>query len=226
MDSPATFESKIDVVDNEIRKRKGKWQLKARADLDYEDVEQILRLHIYRKWELWDQSRPLEPWLNRTITRQISNLLRNLYGGFSRPCLKCAANQGGELCSLYKTQCAQCPLYMKWIKGKKQAHDVKIPLPLENHTQEVESISSDFIDYEAAAKVIHENIMPKLSKVQCCVYEMLYIQNLSEDEIAMKMGYKKTKDLKRKVIRYKQLENYKKRFAKLGKKIIEEEGLV
>ena len=211
METPATFESKIDIVNNEIKKRKGKWQLKARADLDYEDVEQILRLHIYRKWELWDQSRPLEPWLNRTITRQISNLLRNLYGGFSRPCLKCAANQGGELCSLYKIQCAQCPLYTKWIKGKKQAHDVKIPLSLENHAQEVESISSDFIDYESAANVIHTNIKEKLTKIQFRIYEMLYIQNLSEDEIAMKMGYKKTEDLKRKCIRYKQLENYKKK---------------
>lgn len=221
----ATFEDKIDVIDNELRKRKGKWQLKARADFDFQDVEQIIRFHIYKKWDLWDQTQPLEPWLNRIITRQISNLLRNLYGGFSRPCLKCAANEGGDLCSIFKTQCATCPLYAKWIKGKKQAHDVKIPLPLETHAQEVESISADFIDYETSAAVIHTRMKPKLTKVQYRVYEMLYIKNLGEDEIAMQMGYKKNEDLKRKVIRYKQLENYKKKFVDIARRIIEEEDL-
>ncbi len=221
----ARFEDKIDIIDNELRKRKGKWQLKARADLDFQDVEQIIRFHIWKKWSKWNQELTLEPWLNRIITRQISNLLRNLYGGFSRPCLKCAANQGGDLCAIYKTQCAECPLFAKWIKGKKQAHDVKIPLPLETHTQEVESISSDFIDYESAAAAIHIRIKTKLTKIQYKIYEMLYILNLSEDEIAMRMGYKKNEDLKRKVIRYKQLENYKKKFIDIARHIIEEEGL-
>lgn len=222
---PFIFEDKIDIIDNELRKRKGKWQLKARADFDFQDVEQIIRIHIFKKWHLWDQSRPIEPWLNRTITHQISNLLRNLYGGFSRPCLKCAANEGGDLCSIYKTQCASCPLYAKWTRGKKQAHDVKIPLPLETHSQEVESISSDFIDYEAAATVIHARVKLKLTKVQGRVYDMLYVQNLSEDEIAMRMGYKKNEDLKRRGIRYKQLENYKKKFIGIAKTIINEEDL-
>ncbi len=219
------FEEKIAVIDNELRKRKGKWQLKARADFDFQDVEQIIRFHIFKKWDLWDQQKQLEPWLNRIITRQISNLLRNLYGGFSRPCLKCAANQGGDLCAVYQKQCAECPLFKKWIHGKKQAHDVKIPLPLETHVQEVESISADFIDYEACAAVIHSRIKPKLTKVQWRVYEMLYVMNLSEDEIAMKMGYKKNEDLKRKVIRYKQLENYKKKFVEIARRVIEEEDL-
>lgn len=220
---PLIFEDKIDVINNELRKRKGKWTLKARADLDFEDVEQILKIHIHRKWHLWDQTRPIEPWLNRTMTRQISNLLRNLYGGFSRPCLKCASNEGGDLCRIYKTQCASCPLFAKWIKGKKQAHDIKIPLPLETHTLEVESIATDFIDYEGSAAFIHARIKPKLTKVQYRVYEMLYIQNLSEDDIAMKMGYKKNEDLKRKGIRYKQLENYKKKFIGIARTIIRED---
>jgi Sigma-70 region 2 len=224
--SLATFEEKIDIINNELRKRKGKWQLKARADFDFEDVEQIIRIHIYKKWALWDQSQALEPWLNRIITRQISNLLRNLYGGFSRPCLKCAANQGGELCAIYKTQCSDCPLYLKWIKGKKQAYDVKIPLPLETHALEVESISSDFIDYEASAAIIHARMKPHLTKVQLKVYTMLYVENLGEDDIAIRMGYKKNEDIKRKVVRYKQLENYKKKFIDMAKTLIREEGLI
>jgi hypothetical protein len=225
MEPLAKFEDKIGIIDNELRKRKGKWQLKARADFDFQDVEQIIRFHVFKKWDKWDQKLALEPWLNRIITRQITNLLRNLYGGFSRPCLKCAANQGGDLCALYQKQCVDCPLYAKWVKGKKQAHDVKIPLPLETHTQEVESISTDFINYEAAAAIIHTRIKPKLTKVQYKVYDMLYVQNLGEDEIAMKMGYKKNEDLKRKQVRYKQLENYKKKFVDIARTIIREEDL-
>lgn len=220
-----SFESKIGVIDNELRKRRGKWQLKARVDLDFDDVEQILRIHINEKWCQWDQTRPLEPWLNRTITRQISNLLRNLYGGFSRPCLKCAANEGGELCSIYRVQCAQCPLYSKWTKRKKHAYDVKIPLPLENHTQEVESIPSDFIDYDKSTKTIHDKMQARLSNVQKKVYVMLYIDNLSEDDVALRMGYKRNEDTKRKVFRYKQLENHKKTFYEMAKKILHEEGI-
>jgi len=221
-----TFEEKIESINNELRKRRGKWQLKARPDLDFGDVEQIIRIHIYSKWSQWDQARPLEPWLNRTITRQISNLLRNLYGGFARPCLKCAANQGNDLCAIYQKQCAECPLFAKWSRGKKQAYDVKIPLPLETHTQEAESISGDFIDYEGSAKVIHTKMQLKLTKVQYKVYEMLFVNNLSEDEVARRMGYKKNEDLKRKVIRYKQIENYKKRFVESAREVIAEEGLV
>ena len=226
MDTPPnSFESKIDVVNNELRKRRDKWQLKARTDLDYDDVQQILRIHIYEKWSLWDQSKPLEPWLNTIITNQIRNLLRNLYGGFSRPCLKCAANEGGDLCSIYRTQCAECPLYAKWTKRKKHAYDVKIPLPLENHTQEVESISGDFVDYDKSVKAIHEKVKLRLSNVQRKVYVMLYIENLSEDDVAIRMGYKRNEDKKRRGFRYKQLENHKKTFYELARKIILEEGL-
>ncbi len=220
-----TFTEKIAVIDNELRKHRSKWQLKARPDIDYDDVAQIIRFHIYTKWDQWDQTRPLEPWLHTTIINQITNLLRNLYSGFSRPCLKCDANEGGDLCRIYKKQCAACPLFAKWTRGKKQAHDVKIPLPIENHTLEVESLQSDFIDYESAARIIHIRMKPKLTNVQYKVYDMLYVQNLGEDEIAMKMGYKKNEDIKRKGIRYKQLENYKKKFVEIARKIVQEDDL-
>ena len=220
------FEDKIDVINGELKKRRYKWQLKARNDLDYEDVEQIIRIHIFNKWSLWDQSRPIEPWLNRTISRQISNLLRNLYGGFSRPCLKCAANQGGDLCALFTTQCSQCPLFAKWVKGKKQAHDVKIPLPLETHVDEVESLFSENLNYENLISTVNQRMKVRLNAKQYEVYDLLFVKNLSESEVAVKMGYKKNNDLKRKVIRYKQIENYKKLFLKTAKDIIAEEGLI
>ena len=81
-----SFENSIAIVDEEIRKRKSKWTLAALAWIDFEDVEQILRIHIYKKWSLYDAQKPLAPWLNIIISNQIKNIIRNNYGNYARPC--------------------------------------------------------------------------------------------------------------------------------------------
>ena len=43
-----TYEDKSDVIDEELRKRRGKWFLKSLAWIDYDDVAQIIRAHIYK----------------------------------------------------------------------------------------------------------------------------------------------------------------------------------
>lgn len=217
-----SFEDKIDVINYALHKKRGKWQLKARTDFDWEDVEQIIRIHIHKKWGQWNQSRPLEPWINRIISRQIINLLRNLYGSYSRPCLNCAANQGGNLCAIYKSQCEECPLYAKWVKGKKRAYDVKMPLSMENHVNEVEGSAVDSVDYESATKVLHKKMKERLSAPFYEIYELIYIFHKTDDEIATIKRYKKTHDPKRKSHRYKQLENYRKKFVETAKQIIKE----
>ena len=68
------FEDHIDLIDNEIRKRKGKWNLTAITWIDFDDVSQIIRIHIYKKWNLYDSSKPLIPWINRIISNQIKNI--------------------------------------------------------------------------------------------------------------------------------------------------------
>ena len=141
-----SFESCIDEVNIEIKKRRNKWNLTALAWMDFDDVSQILRIHIWKKWNMYDPTKPLGPWVNRIISNQIKNLIRNNYGNFTRPCLKCAAAEGTEHCVIYETQCNDCPLYAHWEKTKKRAHDAKLPLALENHSKEVHSIPSDFFD--------------------------------------------------------------------------------
>ncbi|NDG33354.1 sigma-70 family RNA polymerase sigma factor, partial [bacterium] len=89
-----SFESLIDVIDSEIIKRKNKWNLTAINWMDFHDVAQILRIHIHKKWHLYDHKKPLAPWVNRIISNQIKNLIRNNYSNFTRPCLKCAAAEG------------------------------------------------------------------------------------------------------------------------------------
>ena len=70
------FEECIKTIDVEINKRKNKWSLTSLAWMDFEDVSQIIRIHIFKKWSLYDQTKPLGPWLNRIISNQIKNFHR------------------------------------------------------------------------------------------------------------------------------------------------------
>ena len=43
------FEDFIDTIDEEISKRKNKWTLTSIAWMDFEDISQILKIHIFKK---------------------------------------------------------------------------------------------------------------------------------------------------------------------------------
>lgn len=206
--SKASFESKISEINQEISKRKHKWSLSTLAWMDFNDVAQILRIHIYKKWSMYDQKQPLAPWINRIVSNQIKNLIRNNYGNYSRPCLKCAAAENEDGCNIYITQCSKCPLYAKWEKSKKSAHDIKLPVAYENHVQEIHNIIEDDIDIDKAAQNIHKKMEQILKPIEWKFYHLHYIQNKSEEESAKLMGYK-TNEKNRK-IGYKQVKNLKK----------------
>ena len=206
--SKASFESKISEINQEISKRKHKWNLTSLAWMDFSDVSQILRIHIYKKWNLYDPKKPLAPWINRIVSNQIKNLIRNNYGNYSRPCLKCAAAEQEDGCSIYASQCSKCPLYAKWEKSKKSAHNIKLPVALENHTQEVHNIIEDEVDIEKTAKNIHAKMQQVLKPIEWKFYDLYYVQHKSEEESAKSMGYKTTE--KNRKIGYKQVKNLKK----------------
>ena len=204
-----TFEECLGDIDREISKRKNKWNLTALAWMDFDDVSQILRIHIHKKWHLYDQTQRLGPWINRIITNQIKNLIRNNYGNYVRPCLKCAAAEGDNLCAIYKKQSADCPLYKNWQQNKKSAFDTKLPIALENHTQEVYSLQNQVgFDIDSAAKKLHIKMKEVLKSNEWLVYQYLYIDHLSEEQAAKKMGYKTTE--KNRSPGYKQIKNLKK----------------
>jgi DNA-directed RNA polymerase specialized sigma24 family protein len=206
--SKASFESKISEINQEINKRKHKWNLTTLAWMDFQDVAQILRIHIYKKWNMYDQKQPLAPWINRIVSNQIKNLIRNNYGNYSRPCLKCAAAENEDGCNIYKVQCNKCPLFAKWEKSKKSAHDIKLPVTLENHTQEVHNIIEDEIDIDKAADNIHKKMHQILKPIEWKFYHLHYIEHKSEEESAKLMGYKTSE--KNRKIGYKQVKNLKK----------------
>lgn len=184
-----SFEDSIDIINTEIEKRRPKWTLTAISWMDFDDVAQLIRVHINKKWDMYDISRPLANWVNKIITHQIRNIRRNIYDSSSRPCLKCAAAETNDLCSIYIKQCSDCPLYKQWEDTKKSAHDVKLPLTIEHHVQEVYDLPYDFFDLEKGANQIHKKMQQTLKKSEWSIYKYLYIDGLSEEETAQKLGF-------------------------------------
>lgn len=203
-----SFEDCIDIINTEILKRKNKWNLTAIAWMDFNDVSQILRFHIYRKWNMYDSKKPLEPWVNTIISNQIKNLIRNNYSNYTRPCLKCSAAETEDGCSIYGKQCNACPLYANWEKNKKNAHDTKLTVSLENHTNEIGNIKQNDFNLETTAQNIHIKMEKILKPIEWKIYKYLYIEGRNEEQVAKLMGYRTSE--KNRVAGYKQIKNLKK----------------
>lgn len=203
-----TFEERISEINSEITKRKNKWNLTAINWMDFSDVSQILRIHIYKKWHLYDAKKPLAPWVNRIISNQIKNLIRNNYSNFTRPCLKCAAAESEDGCAIYGSQCNSCPLFANWQRSKKNAHDTKLTVSIENHSQEINDMPMDSLNVEESAKNIHFKMQKVLKPIEWKVYYYLYVEGKDEEQAAKLMGYRTSE--KNRTAGYKQIKNIKK----------------
>lgn len=216
------FTDCIDIINREVEKRRSRWNLKAIAWMDFDDVSQIVKIHLNKKWSKWNQNQSLEPWLNRVITHQICNLVRNNYSNVAKPCLKCPDNMGDELCSKFKKQCSLCPLYKKWEKSRKYAHNIKLPVTIEHHLSEFKTQPDDDIDIMVAADVLHQKMKVILRPLEWRIYYMVYIQNRSDDWVANKMGYKTGEAGRRNG--YKRIRQLKRIIISKVKKILERDG--
>lgn len=202
------FEKNIDIINTEINKRKNKWTLSALSWIDFEDVSQIIRFHLFKKWELYDDSKPILPWINRIISNQIKNLIRNNYGNYARPCLKCAASTGDNGCRIYNEQCNDCPMFKNWAKNKKNAYDLKMAVSIEDHSFEINNQQESPIDIQSAAKNLHFKMKQILKPIEWRVYELLYINNKTEEQVCKILSFKY--DKKAKTAYNKQLRNIQK----------------
>ena len=215
------FEDCIESIDTEISKRRGRWNLTALSWMDFDDVSQIIRIHIFKKWHLYDQSKSLAPWINTLISNQIKNLIRNNYGNYCRPCLKCAAAESDSLCYIYGTQCSSCPLFAQWEKTKKAAYLTKLPTPLESVEQETEKLELQEFDFDTVLKRLNLKLKKVLKSNEWTVYENLYLKNKTEQEVAKILGYKTSE--KNRSPGYKQIKNIKKSIIEKAKEIIFED---
>ena len=192
---PLSYEDKVKEIDRELSKRRS-------------------------KWDQWDQRRALEPWVNRLISNQFKNILRNHYSNFVRPCLNCPFNNShnssptkvGSLCGFTPSglQCGECPLYAKWEKTKKAAYDIKMAVTLEAEKSEVLKLSADSFDIIRAEQRLHEEMEKHLPKKQFFIYNLLFIQHKDEEEVADILGYRSNE--KGRKAGYKQIKNLRKKF--------------
>lgn len=228
-----SFEECHDSIDKALEMRRSKWKLNSIPWFSFDDVKQIIKLHIFKKWSMWDQSLPLGPWLNRVIIYQLSNIYRNNYSTYSKPCFSCEFNyslngdpEGGRAeCGLTKsgTQCSECPLYAKWEKTRKRAYDINIPVSIENHNQEDRIDASFMVDYNKAENKLHSLMKKNLSDKLYFVYKLMFIDCLPDDEIAKILRFKTTE--KNRTAGYKQIKNIKNLLLKKAKVILVEEDV-
>ena len=221
------FDSQRDDLEELLKKYRPKWQLSALAWMDYDDVCQIIRLHIFKKWHLWDQSRPFKPWASMIISNQIKNLIRNNYSSFAKPCLRCPHNMGSKFCDYTKSeeQDETCAEFAKWKKKKEKAYNLKLPLALEEGLSTGTTTIKDFVDYKDSSMKLHNLVMDQLSEKHKKIYFMLYIENIDENDIAKKFGFKADSS-KRKKPRYKQMANLKKKFYTIALKIMKDNDIL
>lgn len=225
MDDKKTFEECYEVISSVIKKASQRWQLKAISWMSFEDVEQIVKLHIFNKWHLWDQSKALEPWVMTITMNQIRNLIRNNYSNYSRPCLKCeyASDCNGCFLTESREQDSSCADYHRWEVRRKSAYEIKFATSFEANVKDNDHRQSEEMDYSAHLSKINEKLKDSLAPNHYTVYRMIFIDGIGEEEVAKVLGLR-TSEAKRKA-GYKQIKNIKKIIIKETKKIIEELGL-
>ena len=222
----SSYEDHHDLVIEEINKRRGKWFLTSVAWMDFDDVKQMISAHIHSKWGQYNPSKPLKPWVNKIITNQMKNILRNNYSNFVRPCLSCPFNLNSESaekqgdCSFTKSgnQDSSCPLFKKWEKTKKSAYDIKMAISIDGASHEAHSITQREYDIISAERRLHAEMKLQLGERQYKVYDLLFVQHKDENEVARIMGYKTSESGRR--AGYKQIKNLKKQFKEKAKKIM------
>ncbi len=223
MEVKLPFEQVITVVEAQINRRRNRWTLTA---VSFEDLRQIILIHVFVKYHTFNPKRgPFLNWVNRVITYQIRNVLRNNFTIYSRPCIQgCPFNTGGDSCSKTSSgkQSNECKIYKIWEQKKLSHHNVKQTLPLENHLREIDSQPGDFVDVENKKSIIDEKMKDKLNAKDYKIYKALYIDNKSEEEVGKSLGLKKVGKMH---AGYQKILQTKKDIVAAAKKIIEEEDL-
>tara|TARA_B110000483_G_scaffold106259_1_gene129691 strand:- start:268 stop:906 length:639 start_codon:yes stop_codon:yes gene_type:complete len=210
-----SFEEKLKEIEAALERKRSKWHLDAVTYIDYDDIKQVIMAHIYKKWHLWDQSKPVEPWLSRVVSNQFKNLLRNHYGNYANPCPDQHLSDHDPL---------TCPICAKWRQSKKSAYDIKLAVTMENHIYEIHEKKDNFLDLDSATKRLSEEMRPLLSIRHFNAFKMLFINNCTEEEVAKYLGFKTNE--KKRSAGYKQIKNLKKIFHEKAKQIISERDII
>lgn len=229
-DPNLTFEDRYTDIVHWVEKRRRNIDL---ATLEWLDIRQLILIRVSQQYHTFDPAKgEFRRWVNRVITNCLRNIWRDHLAAFQRPCVTgkggCVDNVGSGLCRRTPsgTQCSECPAYKDWEARKGDHHAISLPLPLDNHSQEVHSKQSDFMDIAGKKAVIDEKMKGKLTRAEWRLYRLLMVRHLSEEEAAKAMGYKHKKGRKPRMwAGYQIVLNARKKFVEIAKAIIEENDL-
>lgn len=219
-----TFDEAYPIVISLISKRRRSWTLYSVSYVDFEDIKFEIANHIYKKWHLYDQSQDLAPWINRIITNQIRNKLRNHYVQYARPCVNCAFSDGGDLCRRTPSgkQSTECEWFKDWNDGKRAKYEINFAKPIDSGDgNEYHIESEEEVDYAGFIEELKEKVRENLNPTAFRLFEMLYIENVPEEEAVVSLGYKLPPDGYEFSSARRQVFYYKKKFRTLAKQLIE-----
>jgi hypothetical protein len=84
-----------------------------------------------------------------------------------------------------------CFFYKKWTDNNlDSATDIMLPVTMENHAQEVYDQPTDNFDYQSNKKKFEIELQKNLSELEWRVYTLLFIDNRTEAQAALAMGFK------------------------------------
>jgi len=195
------FEDHIDTIRHEIDRRKHKWRLtETILWMDWEDVHMKILEHIHKKWYQFDPKKAaLHHWLNRIISHQIINMIRNVYSSFQSPCIRCPHNKGGDRCEVFGIQYSpDCSTFNKWFSSKRykleiefaQSQDAQIPGDENNNLKrELVSKECSFLDFDTKIPEFNALLKEKLKPIEWKAYNYLFIEHMSDIQCAKCLGY-------------------------------------
>lgn len=225
------FEDKIQEIKEILYKKKHRWENMLPNSMAWEDAEIIILNHVYNKWHLYDQKKSFGAYFSRLCHNQLINICKHSYLSYAKPCLQCPHNlscYGMEenhvigKCDITKSgfQSDECEEYATWLKSKKQAFSVKYPVSLENYGEEIATDGSENLDIEESIAFIKTKMKELLPPKQYEMFIMLHFENLTEEEVAEKAGYKTNETGRRPG--YSQIAAMKKKFKEMVIQIIKE----
>lgn len=169
------FEDCITEISRVIELYRGRWTL---ADYPWDDLAQDIKMHIFKKWHKYDQSRPLAPWVASVVQAQMKNALRDRYYIYQPPCLKCEFYLGDNGCKMFGKISNKCSIYAKYAEKKSVAANLYFPVSYEGSnydaTQQFSCSSNDFA----------KGISDTLSGVHKQIFHLFYTSGFSTTKIA------------------------------------------
>lgn len=214
------FEDHLSQINHLITIKLSKWKLCAGIPaIGLDDLRQILLIHIHKQWGKYNTKRPLGNWLNTVLKNQIFNLQRNFYHKYVSVCNSCPANIGGQCKIFGNIESNKCALFNDWVKNKKASYDVNLPVTLENHSQEVNSMPFNEINFEERIEDLKLKLYDILIPCDYVFFTELILQHRPEKDVLVELNFPN------KTLGLTALKLFKLHIFETVKKILQEEEL-